>query len=60
MKFHVLRPHVGDRPYSVGETREAAPIEVAHLTPHVLRPGVAEKARQPVANKARGDAPRNK
>lgn len=53
MKFHVLRPHVGDRPYSVGETREAAPIDVAHLMPHVLRPGGAEKARQLPADKAR-------
>ncbi|MBE3637470.1 hypothetical protein [Mangrovicoccus algicola] len=30
-KFTVIRPHIGDRTYAPGETREADPKRVAHL-----------------------------
>jgi hypothetical protein len=29
--YKVLRFHIGDRDYRVGDTREAIPAEVAHL-----------------------------
>lgn len=30
-EYRVLRGHIGDREYMPGDTREAAPHEVAHL-----------------------------
>ncbi|MGI3169990.1 hypothetical protein ACRARG_12595 [Pseudooceanicola sp. C21-150M6] len=30
-KFDVKRDHLGDRPYKVGDTRDATKAEVAHL-----------------------------
>lgn len=29
--YKVLRFHIGDRDYQVGDTRHATPVEVAHL-----------------------------
>ena len=29
--YKVARPHIGDRFYETGDTREAAPIDVKHL-----------------------------
>lgn len=37
-QYRVVRPHEGDRPYAVGDTRTALPSDVAHLVPHVLVP----------------------
>lgn len=37
-KFKVLRPHVGDKSYAVGDEREADPQEVAGLIGKVLEP----------------------
>lgn len=58
MKYRVLRPHDGDKPYAVGDTRVAEPQDVAHLVPKVLEPldGAAAKpkakAEPKVQNKA--------
>lgn len=58
MKFKVIRRHFGDRPYEVGDEREADEAEVQHLIGHVLaKPGA--KAAPPVENKA-VKAPKNK
>ncbi|QCP88103.1 hypothetical protein EYE35_21015 [Cereibacter sphaeroides] len=53
-KYTVLRQHIGDRPYEVGDEREAAPADVAHLVPHVLEPASAEDGKadaKPAAGK---------
>jgi hypothetical protein len=36
VKYEVLRDHEGDKPYSVGDTREAYPSDVAHLVGKTL------------------------
>jgi hypothetical protein len=43
-KFKVIREHVGDRPYSEGEIRDADPDSVKYLVPHVLEPVAKPKA----------------
>ena len=35
-RYRVVRKHYGDKAYAVGDIRDAAPGEVAHLVPHVL------------------------
>lgn len=35
-KYRVVREHIGDRAYAVGDERVAAPSDVAHLVPNVL------------------------
>lgn len=58
MKFKVIREHLGDRFYQVGETREAQRADVAHLIGKSLEaPGKAaktalNKAARPPINKA--------
>lgn len=50
MKFKVIREHLGDRYYLVGETREAQRADVKHLIGKSLElPG---KAARPALNKA--------
>ena len=36
MQYRVVRRHLGDRMYEVGDTREARSDDVKHLVPHVL------------------------
>lgn len=50
-KFTVLRRHIGDRIYDVGEVREGVLNDLRHLVPRVLIP---------LENKAEGAAPANK
>jgi len=60
--YRVLRHHDGDRAYAPGDTREAAPADVAHLVAlGVLAPLAAAgaKAEPPLRDKA-DRAPRNK
>lgn len=58
-KFLVKRIHIGDKPYQVGDTREANPSEVAHLVQNgVLKP-IKSKAKNVANNKAM-KAPNNK
>ncbi|MET4636168.1 hypothetical protein [Kaistia defluvii] len=65
MKFKVIREHLGDRFYKVGETREAQRGDVAHLIGTTLAPSgkaakpAKNKAAPPVSNKAE-QAPTNK
>lgn len=65
MKFKVIREHLGDRFYQVGETREAQRADVAHLIGKSLAlPGktaktLSNKAARPPANKV-DPAPANK
>lgn len=48
-EFIVKRQHIGERRYSAGETRKAAPRDVAHL----IAAGVLEeKAAKPAQDKA--------
>ena len=54
MKFKVIRAHVGDKPYAVGDTREANEADVRHLIGKSL-----EKMAEPVKNKAE-PKPKNK
>lgn len=58
-KYTVVRDHEGDRPYAVGDEREAIASEVAHLVPHVLKPVEAKSddAAEPKARKAAKGAP---
>lgn len=50
--FKVLRDHIGDKPYSRGDTRTAIAADVAHLVDGgVLVPVAAKRAARP-ANKA--------
>lgn len=43
MNYEVMRPHLGDKPYSVGDTRTAKPSDVQHLVEKgVLQPVEAE------------------
>lgn len=46
-KYKVIREHVGDRHYNVGDEREANENDVAHLIGRCL-----VKAEKPVENKA--------
>lgn len=50
--FKVLRGHLGDRFYAEGDTREAAPADVAHL----VRNGVLAEAASGVSEPVDGDA----
>uniref|UniRef100_UPI0040477F53 hypothetical protein n=1 Tax=Yoonia sp. TaxID=2212373 RepID=UPI0040477F53 len=55
MKFKVIRAHDGDKPYAVGDTREASEIDVRHLIGRCLEKMVekpANKAAQKLSNKA--------
>ena len=52
--FDVLRPHIGDRPYAQGETREADAASVKHL----VRAGVL--AAQTDGDTKKAKAPANK
>lgn len=56
MEYIVKRAHLGDKPYSEGETRTAEPHAVRHL---VERGILVEKAEPASKNKARV-APKNK
>jgi hypothetical protein len=57
MKFQVIRPHLGDRMYNIGEEREAEPGDVAHLVKGGVL--VEKSAGKAPANKAE-DKPKNK
>ena len=59
-KFGVLRPHEGDRFYNVGDIREGAANELAHLVPHVLAPLETKAEPSAPLNKAEDAAPANK
>lgn len=56
--YEVIRRHIGDRTYEVGETRSGEGLE--HLVPRVLKPVDAAKAEAAPRNKAKGAAPANK
>lgn len=56
-KYRVVREHIGDKPYAVGDERTASPGDVAHLVPNVLKDlgpvkAEAEKAEAKPKNKA--------
>ena len=36
-EYEVLRPHLGDRDYKVGDRRTANPVDVQHLVGTVLK-----------------------
>jgi hypothetical protein len=57
--FTVVRRHIGDRPYLVGETRVGSMADLGHLVPRVLQPIAGTVAAAP-ENKALGAAPANK
>jgi hypothetical protein len=58
-KYKVLRRHIGDRAYEVGEERDGEGLE--HLVPKVLEPiKAAAKAEAAPKNKAEAAAPANK
>lgn len=57
-EYRVKRYHVGDKPYHVGDTREANEVEVKHLIGKVLEPVSGKKADAPQNKKA--DSPDNK
>lgn len=55
--YTVMREHIGDRAYVVGDKREANPHEVAHLVANGVLIEKAEvklsnKAEKPASNKA--------
>jgi hypothetical protein len=58
--FTVVRRHLGDRMYEVGETREGSKAELKHLIPHVLEEVAGAKAERAPQNKAEPAAPQNK
>ncbi|MBB2973953.1 hypothetical protein [Mesorhizobium sp. RMAD-H1] len=62
MKFHVIRPHLGDKMYLPGDTREAKEGDVKHLVDNgVLSTDEPKsKALGKLANKAETGAPKNK
>lgn len=51
-KFKVLRPHIGDRMYASGETREAEAADVAHLVARGVLQAPKGKAEPKAENKA--------
>lgn len=58
-KYKVIRAHVGDKPYKVGQTRTANPADVGHLIGKCLveikekaEPALKNKAEKTVKNKA--------
>ena len=53
MQYIVLRNHIGDRPYSAGDIREAVEAEVSHLVRYgVLKPKAeAAQKSKPAARK---------
>lgn len=57
--FVVVRRHIGDRVYAVGEIRTGTLADLKQLVPHVLQP-VDGKADAALDNKAEGAAPENK
>lgn len=57
--FMVVRRHIGDRAYAVGEIRTGTLADLKQLVPHVLQP-VDGKADAAPDNKADGAAPENK
>ncbi len=57
MRFTVLRPHIGDRPYQKGDTREAIEADVAHLIRNGVLSPLDAKAEPPLLNKAEAGAP---
>jgi hypothetical protein len=48
-EYTVIREHIGDKPYAVGDVRTADPKEVEHLIGKVLEPveRPAKKAKKP-------------
>ena len=66
MKWRVIRDHEGDRPYTVGETREGSAAELGHLEGNVLERMDAgtDAQEKPATNadpqKSEGAAARNK
>lgn len=61
MKFNVNRPHLGDKMYLPGDTREANEADVKHLiNKGVLSASSSGKAEHAPANKAEKAAPKNK
>lgn len=55
MQFKVTRSHIGDKPYAVGDIREANEADVRHLIGKCLSKMVApvkNKAATPLSNKA--------
>lgn len=56
--YEVVRRHLGDRWYEVGEMRSGDGLE--HLVPRALRPIAGEKADHAPLNKAESAAPVNK
>ena len=60
MKFKVLRHHIGDQVYNVGDTREAQESDVRHLIGKSLKPLDGSKSEGAPKNKAVKRAPSNK
>jgi hypothetical protein len=60
-RFNVIRRHLGDLMYEVGDTREGTKSEFKHLIGTVLEePKTAKKAEAAPLNKAESAAPANK
>lgn len=47
-EYRVVRPHEGDKPYAVGDTRTMDSDDAAHLVPLTLQPIATD---QPAAKK---------
>ncbi|SDP92466.1 hypothetical protein SAMN05428967_4466 [Phyllobacterium sp. YR620] len=60
MKFKVLRHHIGDQVYNVGDIREARESDVKHLIGKSLEPLNGSKSEPAPKNKAVKRAPKNK
>ena len=66
-RYKVVREHYGDKAYAEGDERVAAPGDVAHLVPNVLKDlglvkeeAAAEKAEPKLKNKAEKASLKNK
>jgi hypothetical protein len=59
MKFYVTRPHLGDKMYLPGDTREANEGDVKHLIANGVLSPKTEAEGKPT-NKAETGAPKNK
>jgi hypothetical protein len=61
-RFNVIRAHIGDRDYGIGDTREANEAEVSHLIGTCLEPvdDASKNAGGAPENKALKGAPKNK
>ena len=64
MQFYVKEPHLGDKQYNPGDTREAEKHEVQHLIDLGIlseeAPEDGAKADAAPSNKSEGGAPENK